>query len=482
MTLAHRFFATLCAASIFPASAAGLVDREFGINGSSVAAFNLGGANDDSATAIDIASNGKIVLAGIARVDAAHRCFGVMRFLPDGRLDDGFSGNGKFSRPGLCANASIVINAMKVDDSNRIVFAGSYQADTAHRQFMLGRIKADGSGLDATFGGTPIAGLATQDFGGSNNSVAKGLVLQSDGKIVAVGSAQGEFIDSLTSFAMARFTTAGAPDTSFSGNGRLLYGWGSSSADNVYHEANAAIVQGDGKIVVAGYSTQSATDADFAVLRLNANGTFDTSYGPNGSGARLVDFGGSCSVDGAYAIADRTYFGSPAGNGVVLAGTHCVSDENYDFAVAVLDADGKLDTNFNGTGKSVINIDLGSANYDVATSVQLEAVDSIAFIPNRITLAGVALNTNAGSPGFDFAMTRLSMNGSIDATFGTNGRYSFGFDLGGSNDDVANAMVIRGREAFIAGSTQRATTNDTDFVVARVLVNDTIFSSEFEQH
>jgi len=482
MTLARLFFVALAAGLILPASAAGLIDREFGVNGRSVAAFNLGGTNDDVAAAMDIAGNGKIVLAGTARVDADHRCFGVMRFLPDGTLDDSFSGNGKFSRPALCASATIVINAMQVDDNNRIVFAGSYQADTAHRQFMVGRIKADGSGLDATFGGTPIAGLATQDFNGSNNSVAKGLVLQNDGKIVAVGSAQGEFIGTLTSFAMARFTAAGAPDTGFSGNGRLLYGWGSASTDNVYHEANAAIIQGDGKIVVAGYSTVSATNTDFAVLRLNANGTFDTSYGPNGSGARLVDFGGSCSFDGAYALADRRDLLDPAGNGVVLAGTHCVSGDNYDFAVAVLDVDGKLDTNFNGTGKSTINIDLGSANYDVATSVQLEAVGSLPFIPNMITLAGAALNTNAGNPGFDFAMTRLSMTGSIDSTFGTNGRYSFGFNLGGSNDDVANALVIRGREAFLAGSTQRATANDTDFVVTRVFVNDTIFGSEFEQH
>ncbi len=82
---------------------------------------------------------------------------------------------------------------------------------------------------------------------------------------------------------------------------------------------------------------------------------------------------------------------------------------------------------------------------------------------------------------WDYAVAMLNFNGGLDTTFGTNGKATFDMALGGV-DDFANALVVRGREAWVAGTAQRATAGDYDFVLQRLFANDVIFGSRFERH
>ena len=163
---------------------------------------------------------------------------------------------------------------------------------------------------------------------------------------------------------------------------------------------------------------------------------------------------------------------------MVVAGTKCLGGNDWDYAVAVLDANGQPDTGFNGSGRRTVAFDLGGRNRDVARAVSIESINSFLILPTHITLAGFAFNSSGG---YQFALTRLDFTGIVDPTFGTNGKATFDFNLGGA-DDFANAMAVRGREAWVAGSAQRAAAGDYDFVVQRVLANDTIFRSRLEQH
>src|SRR5688572_24544418 len=110
--------------------------------------------------------------------------------------------------------------------------------------------------LDPTFSGD---GKQRTDFG-SGPSAAEAGVLQADGKVVAVGRADGNFL-------VARYNLDGSLDPSFSGDGRVQTSFtGGDGATDV-------ALQGNGKIVVVGFSTDNTGTAHFALARYNANGS-----------------------------------------------------------------------------------------------------------------------------------------------------------------------------------------------------------------
>src|SRR5207342_1892113 len=96
----------------------------------------------------------------------------------------------------------------------------------------------------------------TTDFGGFEE--ARGVALQADGKIVAVGVTGQDF-------ALARYNPNGSLDTSFSGDGKQTTDFGSVR----YDQANGVAVQADGKIVAVGI----AGGGNFALARYNPNGS-----------------------------------------------------------------------------------------------------------------------------------------------------------------------------------------------------------------
>jgi len=145
------------------------------------------------------------------------------------------------------------------------------------------RYNANGS-LDTSFG---TGGIVTTPIGNSNDASALGI--QSDGKIVvAGGSSNGSNYD----FALVRYNTNGSLDTSFGTGGIVNTPVGSS---NDY--ARTLGIQSDGKIVAAGDSSNGSKN-DFALVRYNANGSLDTSFGTGGIVTTPVGSSG-----GAYALA-----------------------------------------------------------------------------------------------------------------------------------------------------------------------------------
>ena len=134
--------------------------------------------------------------------------------------------------------------------------------------------------LDTTFGGggSLITTFTTGD------DVGKGVAIQSDGKIVVVGTCPGVTNNpsSSTDFALVRYNTDGSLDTTFGNGGKVR--------TNVFQFDNAfgVTVQPDGKIIVVG-ETFTGSNFDFAVLRYNANGSLDGTWGF--AGIVTTDFG-----------------------------------------------------------------------------------------------------------------------------------------------------------------------------------------------
>src|SRR5205807_159241 len=99
--------------------------------------------------------------------------------------------------------------------------------------------------------------------------------------------------------------------------------------------ASAVALDGQGRIVLAGYTEEGGGNYDFAVARLQDNGSFDYGFGISGTSYAGFDLGGNLD-DRASAVALDT-------NGrIVVAGYTEEGGGNYDFAVARLQDNGSF--------------------------------------------------------------------------------------------------------------------------------------------
>ena len=253
------------------------------------------------------------------------------------------------------------------------------------------RFDADGT-RDESFGSS---GIVTIDFGSgrTNPEYGRTVAIDTAGRIVVAG-------ESGNNFAVARFDANGQLDSTFDGDGKQTIDFGGS--DRAFDLA----IDSEGRIVIAGDSQN-----DFAVARLDVNGQLDSTF--DGDGKKTIDFSGGSDAARALAI-------DSAGR-IVLAG-----NSPDDFAVARLDANGQLDSTFDGDGKKTIDFSGGS------DSARALAIDSA----GRIVLAG-------DSPD-DFAVARLDTNGQLDSTFDGDGKKTIDFS-GGSDSAYGVAIDSDGR-------------------------------------
>ena len=99
------------------------------------------------------------------------------------------------------------------DDGKVVVVGNTSQSEDAERHFTLARYNTDGY-LDTTFSGD---GIEISDFPAR---YATSIAIQSDGKIVAVGTTYNDAASAL--FVIARYNTDGTPDSTFSEDGRQI--------------------------------------------------------------------------------------------------------------------------------------------------------------------------------------------------------------------------------------------------------------------
>ena len=238
-------------------TASGALDPSFGTGGKVFTDF---GPVDD-ATSVVVQGDGKIVVAGLSYSEAS--TFGLARYTTSGALDPSFGAGGKAVTP---PNNGIEANSMAVQADGKIVVAG-----TKASQFAVVRFTA--SGLpDPSFGsgGTVITAI-------SSSAQAVSLAVQSDGKIVVAGysiliGGAGANYD----ITLVRYTASGVLDGSFGTGGKVITPVGDSG-----DFGDSVVLQNDGKIVVAGYSGNGAR-IEFALLRYMSNGALDPSFGAGG--------------------------------------------------------------------------------------------------------------------------------------------------------------------------------------------------------
>jgi uncharacterized delta-60 repeat protein len=305
-------------------------------------------------------------------------------------------------------------------DGKIVISAGASNPATGMRDYALARLRADGT-LDASFG---TGGKVITDFGADDAPFR--LLIQPDGKIVAAGyRADVSNFSNFQDLTFARYTPAGTLDSTFGSGGKVTL--------NFYA---LELVQGlallpDGKILAAGTAVDTAGGGSQSILlvRLNANGSLDTTFGLGGKQMVAMPSGAQALVFNLLRLGDGRF---------LVCGSSSPDFVDRDPMIARFNANGTLDATFGVGGFAVIPVTGKAGAGDLALQAD-----------GKLVLGGYVQQSNGLAPFFDFAVWRLQANGALDSAFGVGGRAQT--DFTGSYDFVFNVAVQDDGKILVAG-------------------------------
>ena len=347
---------------------------------------------------VTVQVNGKILVAGEVEAEGSdmRSYFGLARYNTNGSLDTTFSSDGKLTTD--FSNESWVqawANSVIVDATGKILVSGAILNEDLTRGVALARYNTNGS-LDTTFSSD---GKLTTDFGGRGYGDTS-MFVQTDGKILVAGTAEGVDNEDQTDFALARYNTDGSLDTTFSDDGKLTTDLGS------FDYGYSVTVQTNGKILVAGVIANEDLTSSVALVRYNTDGSFDTTFSDDGKLITDWDTDWWSTVNVTVQTDGK----------ILVAGN--VNNEDHtdsDFALIRYNSDGTLDSTFDVNapipgltvnGDSKANNLFGSDNNDTFTGGG--SADTFNIV------AGDDIITDLGSGGAD--ILKVSAGASVEAT------------------------------------------------------------------
>lgn len=382
---------------------AGILDPTFG-NGAGYVTTALSSGVDWGRQVL-VQPSGNIVVAGTANSNSSPSYFGAVTYNPDGSLDTAFGAGGIVQQPFVgqgAYRASLYGAALEPTGEPgdaKIVLAGQ---DSAQGGLALMRLNPNGS-LDTTFGGNGQVITQFQTSGNIDLERAGAVAVTSSGQIVALGS------DQSYTWLLARYNLDGSLDTTFGSGGKATTVF-SSSATAFHTYVTAVAQQPDGKLVVVGTHQWAepggaGTTHRGIVVRFNANGSLDTSFGTSGVVTAVV---GSLTH-----IQHRGVAVNAADGKTVVSGMVYTSVSTSEWEVERYNPDGSPDTTFgNGTGSEIIADPQSTTGVRAANAVTIDAY-------GRAVVAGNG--GDGGASPLTMQVARLNPDGSLDGTFGNGG-------------------------------------------------------------
>jgi uncharacterized delta-60 repeat protein len=393
---------SLVVGASLPAVAAGRLDRTFSGDGKATTNFTRG---IDGAEAVAVQPDGKIVAVGLAAGRGGR--FALVRYATDGSLDTSFGGDGRVVTDFTAASDEAFAVAIAPD--GKIVVAGGIARFTpsgSRGRFALARYLPNGH-RDTSFGGD---GRVTTDFSPGEDR-AEGVAIRG-GKILAVGSASFG-CTSCARFALARYDDDGSLDTSFGGDGKVTTGF------RLGGNGHDVAIGAQGKIVVAGGDSEVTR---FLVARYLPNGHLDASFSDDGKVRTHVGRGEQSATGVAIQANGR----------IVVAGYADMPHEFGDrfgpgrFAVVRYRVDGSLDGAWSRDGLAKTRFD---GKHSAAEDVAIQG-------DGKVVAVG-----HVGGFGGRFALVRYGAHGSLDTSFGGDGRVTTNFTRG---EDLGFGVAIGG--------------------------------------
>jgi uncharacterized delta-60 repeat protein len=279
------------------------------------------------------------------------------------------------------------VQSVALQPDGKIVAAGFGEMN-------LARYNSDGT-LDITF--NPEGQIPGTNYDGESIEIFNEVAIQADGKIVAAGGTN--FGVDHSTFRILRFDSNGLPDPSFDQDGVVEYHVQNFTGANAFA---MAIQPWDQRIVAAG-----KTGRDLGLIRLNPDGSLDTSFDGDGKLTTVVAASGGWA--NSIAILDD--------HKILVAGTALRSPDDADFMLARYNPDGSLDTTFGEAGIVItpFHSDLRSTTWDRAVDMALQA-------DGKIVVVG-----ESSDGFFHFLVARYNADGSLDTTFTGDGKF-FGYE------------------------------------------------------
>ncbi len=387
----------------------------------------------------------------------------------DGRLDSTFGNKGIVTTSIVTVpkakNMYLYASILKQSNGKIVsVFTQDYTLDgLSQNKYIMHRYSTDGQ-LDLNFG---VNGAQELSFN------PRALMLATDDQFLVMGSEEGEIL-------LKKYLANGLPDTKFGVGGTIYTG--------IFLDITNITTQVDGKYVMCG-----AANSKIVVVRLQADGTLDEGFGEEGKSAFAFN-----DNEPQFEYPSKVIIQS---NGKIIIGGDTYKS-SYQMAIAILNANGKLDSTFKGNGKMVfpnsglrlsdfvllpdgkmlLGATNSSANGIALVRLQTDGSNDVAFGSNGIRPLNFAVsNSNnlvklivqpdakiicVGNVNNNFAILRTDPLGTLDKSFNATGKntVSFGADF---NSNARYAYVLPNGHVSIVGVAQgNKSTNDTLFAFA----------------
>lgn len=363
------------------------LDLSFGTNGSQNSLYNNGYINCSA-----MLSNGQILIAGTANADNR---FHVAKHNINGGFDTSFGTNGYFFFNSV-PNQKEWIYFIKALPDNKFIVAGKSDVDTSLAGFyynaFIAKFNSNGT-KDITFG---TNGFVKTNLG-SNEDNINSFVFTNTGEIYAVAHSFNTTSNQNISF-LIKYNASGLLDTTFGSNGIMEIVLPNSNS------LNTIAIQSNDKILLSGNMTNSASNNDILLVRLNLDGSFDTTFGTNG--IVTTDFN-SINESSNDLVIDSN-------NKITVIGTASGTSYLARFAVAQYNSDGSLNTSFNSTGKLLITNNVSGFTTSFGKKIKILPDNSLLFSGHSI-----------GNNNYDLVLMKYNSNGTPVTGFGNNGQFLY---------------------------------------------------------
>lgn len=366
-------------------------------------------------------------------------CFYIYKLNPNGDVDTSFGQNGTLYFPQGSNGVSLIYSAAQQADGDIVM---SCVTDGG-----LNTLRFDPSGQNDTLIAVP---------GISNYTNKRYIAVQSDQKLLTMGSYPSGTSTKMSAY---KHKPKGTPDLTFGTNGLLNFNPTSYKHVICGHIA----LQSDDKIISVGSAYDSEAHRNAIIMRFNTDGSLDSTFG---------NMGITYPPLGAQQYAGHFYDLEILPNGKIIAvgiieypGGTGGWYANHPLVVR-FNADGSVDSTFGGDGTTILYT-IYNAN-DIIESVVVQP-DGKIILGGRSSFPFPVMQS-------DFYVTRLNADGSMDASFGTNGYFLTNFQ--GAETSVVRALSLQPDNKILAyGLTKDSTNNYFRAVICR-LQNDSTLSLE----
>lgn len=361
-----------------------------------------------------------------------------------GDLDITFGSGGKVTTS-LGSNTIAFASTVIRQQDGKILVGGNVDQITAGAQFDFALVRYNSNGtLDATFGS---GGKVVSDLGTNQDLLSAIAIRPGISNLILPGIyAAGRALNGQPDFALASYTNDGNLITTFGNAGKVITNIGAVEGARAMAVQGAVAVH---KIVLGGDTTVNfaTTNADIALARYTSSGALDSTFGSGGIVITDID----SAFDECAALKIQS-------DGKIVVGGRTAVGNITAFVFVRYNSDGTLDPTFGSAGKAVVDFPGLSAE-----------CNDIALQPDgRIVAAGFSETPPAA------LLAQLNANGTVDITFGTNGRVI----TSGSTTLVENVHAMQLQpdgKILVVGDAEIGA--DREFGIARYRQNGAIDTS-----